>query len=185
MAVMPDYPEIRPEVVPAGLVKNTREVTIVFLLFIARVHDINRLKMFLPGYDWRNPTILPYIRAISSDLSPLVPLMGVHKDELRWIRGRPKFFFCARCGKAIEDQQGCRECGTEGVFLFGVRPETIPHLEMVIPQKVLEIVRSCGSVFWWGKGRVIGKNKAEEIIDRLTYHPPPPPKDYFIGAGRK
>lgn len=180
MAVMPDYPVIKPVVVPVGIVESASKVTTIFILFTARVHDISRLLQFLPGYDWRNPTILPYVRAISGDLSPFVPLMGSEKDQLRWMR-KPQFFFCAKCGAPIKTQRGCEKCGTEGIFLFGVLPETIPHLEMVIPMEALQKVAAGENVFWRGEGRIIDEDWARQITDAFVYHPPLPPKDYFIG----
>lgn len=180
MAVAPDYPEIKPAVVPVALVENTRKVTTIFILFTAQVHHIEKFVQFLPGYDWRSPTILPYVRAISSDLPSLVPLAGnCNRDELH--RERPQFFFCAECGLPIKSQQGCNECGTEGIFLFGKSPETIPHLKMIIPMEALQKVAAGENVFWRGEGRIIDEDWARQITDAFVYHPPLPPKDYFIG----
>ncbi len=165
---------------PVGIVESTSKVTTIFVLFTARVHDIEKFLQFLPGYDWRNPTIMPHVRAISSDISSLVPLVGGHKDELR--KERPLFYFCAECGGAIESQRGCKKCGTEGVFLFGIRAETIPHLEMAIPQEVLRKVVAGGYLFWWGEGRVIDEERVREIADALVYHPPVHREDPFIGG---
>jgi len=168
-AVMRGYPEIEPTIISLVLTDGVVEKG-VYALLTASVSILRK---------WADPLIDvsesmdDAMDAIMDGLAgntPLLPYVIVIGDDIAEVRGHAvrswtssgRFFFCASCGMPIKSQQGCG-CGkTYTPNLFGLAPQEINWVSMIIPPEILCLR---GHFLWRGEGRMLDEDRIRRSID--------------------
>ena len=109
-----------------------------------------------------NLTLLDFVDFIAVDYCT-----SLHYLEARMSQW-PKFYFCGKCGGPIESTKGCLQCGNHELPLFGGPVVKIPHLQMMLDPKLVNL----NTHRWKGPGRKVNLDLirdsyiAENIIAR-------------------
>ena len=161
MAVRRMYPAIEPTLVKLEIVDiNDSSIRKTFYALFTANPMVIKKYMPHPIFARKHSDhceLIDYAVAITDDILLL-------KNKVSEIKYPNKsFYFCSQCEKPIKTQHGC-DCWATPYFLWGLSPQKIPFLEMVLTKEILDWVEK--SKIWHGKGLKLDEQKIREVIRR-------------------